>query len=150
MITTMPITRWLPGSVSKRPSFLSPKPKGILRNKQDNDNALDRYLKSKVLERSRSEGCSVQFRTNWIYYADNEKVDTTVVQTPPYLQLLPKVCHKKDSRKREKKKGLQSRQQCLELGPTSPPPQSTSPPQPQRSTIKKIDWGSFPLCLCSL
>ena len=102
-------------------SSFSPKPKGILRNKEDN--ALDKYLKSKVLERSKSEGNSVQFRTNWIYYADNEKVDTTVMQTPSDLQLLAKVCHKKDSRM---KKALQSRLQCPELA-TSPPPQTTSP-----------------------
>lgn len=103
-------------------SSFSPKPKGILRNKQNN--AVDGRFKSKVLERSKSEGCSVQFRTNWIYYDDNEKVDTTVMQTPSEsdLQLLAKVCHKKDSRM---KKAVQSRLRCPEPV-TSPPTQSTS------------------------
>jgi len=89
-----------------------PKPKGILRNKENNPGR-------KLVERSKSDGDvghRVQFvQSNTMYYDAESKIfagrkEDSVMQTPTQLELLTTVCYKKNEAKKKKnrkKKGLE-------------------------------------------
>mmetsp|Transcript_27082 Transcript_27082/g.54105 ORF Transcript_27082/g.54105 Transcript_27082/m.54105 type:complete len:455 (-) Transcript_27082:3237-4601(-) len=83
-----------------------PKPKGILRNKENNPSR-------KLVERSRSKGNvghRVQFvQSNTMYYDAESKIfagrkEDSVMQTPTQRELLTTVCYKKNEAKKKKKK----------------------------------------------
>eukprot|EP00984_Skeletonema_dohrnii_P017129 scaffold7730_cov78-Skeletonema_dohrnii-CCMP3373.AAC.1 len=82
-----------------------PKPKGILRNKENNPGR-------KLVERSKSEGNvghRVKFvQSNTMYYDAESKIfagrkEDSVMQTPTQLELLTTVCYKKNEAKKKKK-----------------------------------------------
>ena len=113
------------------------RPKGILRNKEEN--ALDRYLKSKakVDARNRSEG-SVGYSVQFAHHEDDAEEESFtsvfdqrenyyVMQTPGQLQLVAKVYHKKIDRYTKKRKNRKNNGlQRPELAVTSLSPESTS------------------------